>query len=321
MTRSLAISFFLVLTALPCLAHSQTEPAALECSEYVPPEERKDTKRLALRGVACFEAGNYLVALRHYRRAREFSDANLFNAALGRTFQELGYPFIAERYYRDYLSGKIEDSASRAKIEDRLSVVEKEIDDAARVRFQSSPPGAVVYVVIEDTHREELGETPLDLRMQPGRHTFVVEREGYVSHTMQVDAGSKQNRVVNAELVEEGAAFDVSGRRLRRTGIITMGASVPLLAIGSSLYLIGRNKRGAVDEQPAGERADARADAMRMQSGGIATTVVGIATLGTGLTLYLVGRSADAPVDAPVKKESSIHPYTDGRTVGLVVSF
>lgn len=324
-----------LLLTLSRTAAAQAPPptetvTSVECSEYVPPEERKDPTRLALRGVACFEAKQYLLALRHYRRARELSDANLLNAAIGRTFQELGYPFIARRYYRDYLHGKIEDTQGRAKIEARLAAVEEDLkNNGARVRVESSPPGATVYVVIDGSHWEELGATPLDLDMRPGKHSFIVERKGYVTHSAQIDIGKKQDRIVQARLVEEGAAFAVSGLHLRRSGIITMGAAVPFLIVGPSLYFIGRNQRGAVDELPAPERPDATHRATQLQSVGIVATVVGVAALGTGLTLYLAGRSVDHP-DGPApstktrtkaKGKTSWIPYFGTRSAGVLVRF
>ncbi len=297
---------------------------ANECSEYVPAEERQDAQRLAMRGVDCFEAGQYTVALRHYRRARTLSDANLLNAALGRTFQELGYPAIARRYYRDYLRGKIEDSEGRAKIEARLEAVETALKSSSRVRIESSPPGATVFVIIDGNHWEELGDAPLDLDMRAGKHSFVIQREGYVTHTAQVDVGTKQHRIVRAELVEDGAAFAVSGQRLRRSGIIAMGASVPFLIAGPALYFVGRNQRGAVDELPVSERPDATKRAVALQNWGIVSTVVGTAALGTGLALYLVGSAANRPDDdSDPESEPSSHvlPYTDGRTAGFVWVF
>lgn len=290
---------------LPQLGFAQ-EP--VECSKFVPAEERRDPKRLALRGVACFEAQKYLIALRHYRRARELSDANLLNAALGRTFHELGYPYIARRYYRDYLNGKIEDSEGGDKIRARLESVEAELEKAPRVRVESSPPGATIFLVIEGEHREDLGETPMEVQMKPGKHTFEVERKGYITYSEVVDAGSKQDRIVNARMVREDATFPVAGKSMRQAGIVTMVAAVPFVAGGTTLYFIGRNERS----RP-------------MQNWGIGLTVVGVAAAGTGLTLYLLGRAADAP-DAdddgpPKQKKAQFAPYLDGRTAGVVLTF
>lgn len=320
MKRLLYIVLTATLLALPRVAPAQAPPS-LDCAEYVVPEERNDPSRLALRGVACFEAGQYLRALRHYRRARELSDANLLNAAIGRTFQELGYPFIARRYYRDYLNGPIEESDGRAKIEARLQSVEAELADAARVRIESAPPGTTVFVVIENQHHEELGVTPLDLEMRAGRYDFVFERDGYVTHTSHVNVGSKQDRIVRAELVAEGAAFSVSGRQLRRTGIIAMGAALPMLVAGPALYFVGRNERGAVDELPQRERLDASRSAVTMQNVGIVLTAAGVVTLGAGLTVFLLGRRADADTSAADEKAWRWVPYVDHRTAGIHLQF
>lgn len=304
----------LLFTAAPAYAQQ-----ADECVEYVAPEELDSPQRLALRGVACFEAGEYLHALRHYRRARELTASNLFDAAIGRTFHELGYGFIARRYYRDYLAGRHNDGENQAKIEQRLHDVDAQLAaEGSTVRVTSSPPGANLFVVIEDTHWEPLGVTPIDIDLRPGKHTFIIEQPGYLTHSTTVDIGSKQDRVVKAELVSTAAPIATPKNQLRHTGLITMAASVPFLVVGPSMYFIGKNQRAAALElsTESGEAATQRAT--RLQSVGIAASVVGVAALGTGVALYLLGRPS-TPDDSA--EANFITPFVGPREVGVSFRF
>lgn len=304
----------LLLAATSAYAETTTDEA---CTEFVAAEERDSPQRLALRGVACFEAGEYLHALRHYRRARELSASNLFDAAIGRTFQELGYHFIARRYYRDYLSGRHNDGDSQAKIEQRLAEVEAQLaEDGSKVRVTSTPPGAAVFVVIENTHWEPLGVTPIDIEVRPGKHTFVVDQPGYLTHSTQVDVGAKQDRVIKADLVHTDTPLGTSKNKLRQTGMITMGASLPFLVVGPSLYFIGKNNRGAVEELPRDAQEQATRNATRVQSLGIVTTVVGVAALGTGVALYFLGKPAEQP-----PAEATLTPYIGLGEFGVTYRF
>lgn len=283
---------------------------SLECSEYVPPEERNDPKRLALRGVACFEAKDYLTALRHYRRARELSDANLLNAAIGRTFQELGYPFFARRYFRDYLGGQIDASQGRQRIKKRLDDVEKQLDEeAAEIELKSTPSGAEVYLVVRDTHRESIGRTPITVKMLPGEHRFVVEREGYIPEEHDVRVAKGGSRTVQSKLVDSDAAFSVSGRTLRRAGIVTMGAGTPLLATGAALWIVGRQKKSDAESlgQPARDEQIMRGSTL--QQWGLVSGIVGVTALTTGFVLWWSGRHVGgdgAPTEDPQKPSSSV---------------
>lgn len=307
-------------------ASTEAEPAetSLDCTDYVPPEERADVERLALRGVTCFEAGEYLTALRHYRRASELSDANLLNAAIGRTFQELGYPFIARSYYRDYLAGKVEESQGRQKIKGRLKTVEEQLaSKGSTVRVESYPPDADVYVVVEESHWEDLGRTPIEVEMLPGKYTFVVKKEGFMSHTQTVPVAGGLNRTVDTELVSEDATFDVSGKEMRRAGVITMAAGIPLIAGGTVLYLVGSNKRSAGRDLGGRAGDEEIMEGAGLQQWGLAAGVVGVLAVGTGAGLYLVGRGTDrsTPLDEGEKGNAGWAPIIGPAHVGVRVRF
>jgi hypothetical protein len=287
--------------ASPATTAPLPDDPELECSEYVPPEDRKDPERLALRGVACFEAGEYLLALRHYRQARELSDENLLNAAIGRTFQELGYPFMARRYYRDYLGGHIDASQGRQRIEERLNSVEAQLaHDAGEVKITSAPPGTEVYLVVAETHREPLGPTPLTVKMLPGEHRFVLEDDGYLPQTHDVKVQPGASRELNTEMVDEEAAFAVSGRTLRRAGIITMASGTPLVATGTALWLVGhRQKKDAEEITGDITRNEEIMKGSRLQRWGLVSGVVGVTALATGFVLWWAGHSNDASSTTP----------------------
>jgi len=300
-------------------------PADVECADYLVPEERKDPELLALRGVACFEAGEYLTALRHYREAKQLSNSNLLNAAIGRVFQELGYPFIARRYYRDYLDGPIDEGEGRQRIEQRLATVEEELGAKAKnVTVSSSPPEAEIFLVVDEHHWEDLGRTPLTVRLTPGSHRFVVRREGYLAQTRDVNVGPATNHpVVDAELVATDAAFGVSGRKLRRSGALAMAGSVPLIAAGTALFVVGSMKRADAQERDGDRRRELLDSGAKFQQSGAVLGVLGLATLATGGVLYWFGRPKEAPSgdEESAPEQVRIQPVIGLGQVGVSLRF
>ena len=58
------------------------------------------------------------------------------------------------------------------------------------VRIDSTPDGATVYLESKDS--EPLGETPYRGKLKEGRHTIIVELDGYISHAQEIRVRKKK---------------------------------------------------------------------------------------------------------------------------------
>ena len=78
------------------------------------------------------------------------------------------------------------------------------------VRIDSSPTGATVYLESKDS--EPLGETPYRGKLKEGRHTIIVELDGYVSHAQEIRVRKKKGlQRFSAELAKlEPGTIEVS---------------------------------------------------------------------------------------------------------------
>ncbi len=321
LSRSLAI--FALLLAVPASAAAQLPVSnEVECSEYLTPEERRDAERLVVRGVACFERQEYLIALRHYREARRLSDSNLLNAALGRVFQELGYPYIARRYYRDYLAGQVEDVSARERIESRLAVVEREIEqENGEVTFESSPPGATVNLVILGGQWEDLGRTPMTVALPPGQHEVVIQGDGYLTKTEKITVSrGAQPTNVDSSLVSNDAAFGMTGQRLRRIGAITMLASAPFIASGAVFYVAGTMKKSDGEAVTEPRRSELIDSGGKQQRTGVVLGIIGLAALSTGVVLYVFGQD-ELPGESETPSSARLDAIVGPGSVGLQLAF
>jgi hypothetical protein len=288
----------------------------------VPPEELADAERVALRGVACFEAGEYVQALRHYRRAFEVSESPLLMGAIGRVFQEMGYPALAREYYNSYL---LSDVGDKDRIAERLADVEKKLnDDAVPVRIETNPPGARVYVVVSDEHWELAGESPLETRLLPGEYGLVVRREGFRPLETRIDVSEPDDpsnvskQVERLELSDPNALFDTGPRVWRERGITVILASIPFVAAGSTMLALGLGKESdSVELQSPDARDEMNQDASQLKTWGAASLAVGATGIVVGSIIYLLG----GPVDTPDGPKTAFGPWFGQDSAGASARF
>lgn len=289
----------------------------IECRSFVPPEELGDAERVALRGVACFEEGEYVQALRHYRRAFEVSESPLLMGAIGRVFQEMGYPALAREYYNSYLLADVDE---KERIANRLADVEKLLaEDAVPVRIETNPPGARIYIVVSEDHWELAGESPLETKMLPGEYGVVARREGFrpLESRIQVansdDPANVKKQVKSLELSDPNALFDVGPRRWRERGITVIIASIPFVAAGATMLALGLGKESdSVELSDPGARDSMNQDASQLKTWGGASLAVGATGAVVGTILYMLG----GPVESPSGPDTALLPWFDHRSAG-----
>jgi tetratricopeptide (TPR) repeat protein len=294
----------------------------LTCSSFVPPEELGNAERVALRGVACFESGEYVQALRHYRRAFEVSESPLLMGAIGRVFQEMGYPALAREYYNSYLLAEV---SEKERIAQRLADVEQKLqDEAVPVRIETNPPGARVFLVVSDDHWELAGESPIETRLLPGEYGIVVRREGFrplegaVKVEKPSDPSNVKKQVTRLELSDPNALYDISPRVWRERGITVIITSIPFVAAGGTMLALGLGKESdSVALQTPEARDQMNQDASRLKTWGAASLAVGTTGVVVGSVLYLLG----GPVETPSGPETAFAPWVGADGAGASARF
>jgi tetratricopeptide (TPR) repeat protein len=244
-------------------------------------EDNVSSDAWALLGVSCFNEGKYVPALIYYRRAYSQSKSPVLVAALGRTLQELGLPGLAETYYQTYLE-QSPNGSNRARIQRRLKAVQKDLKVAHRLRIQSNPPGAMVYLVLDGVHWEPLGPSPTAVSVLPRRYVIAFQEPTH--HTAIERVNVDGATTLQAELVSHQALFNLTTRKLQRRATYLGLTAAPFLGGGVALLWMGRDneERARADlwQRPS-EYAARLDDAYHQQN-------LGVGLIATGATLGVV---------------------------------
>ena len=204
----------------------------------ITPEVHDDLLELTLLGVACFERGEFGYALMFYRRAYEISKVPPLEAAIGRSLHELGLYSSAQLYYDLYLEHERADGEGRARIEERLERLERQLQDAATITLRAFPGQALVRIETHEGHKETIGVTPLTIALEPRRYHVVLEQERFSPKRFTIDPAPGEHETYEQEMVPQRATFDLSTRAMRRVGAITSLVGAPLLLGGATLRLL-----------------------------------------------------------------------------------
>lgn len=167
---------------------------------------------------AHFDAGN-----RHFARARRLRGARraraleaalgeymqtlaivrsrnaLFNTAL--VLEQLERPTEAFAYVREYLAIRGLSEQERADGEARMAALRQKV---AVVAIGSEPPGAQVFVDRRDLAAR--GVTPIEVAVEPGRHTVYLVRPHHEPFEASVEAATGERAEVSATLTPRPVA-------------------------------------------------------------------------------------------------------------------
>jgi len=145
--------------------------------------EKSDAKARAQkhfeRGIAAYKEGRFKDAIDAFLDAhRDYPSPTLsFNAA--RAYEKMGDNTGALRFYREYLRQATQ-ASDRPFVEGRISELEKTLQERGiqQVTVLSNVEGATVII-----DGRPVGVAPWTGEILPGRHTFVLKREGYKEAT------------------------------------------------------------------------------------------------------------------------------------------
>lgn len=192
------------LIAIVVLAFGLMIPTAAfaqEGEDDVDDETANKVLTLLREGKELYDEEKYQEAYDNFEEAYNLWARPAIQARLGKAAERLGNNEKAVEHYRAYLEER-PDGKMAGKVRSNLKGLEEKMP--ARISLRTKPSGATVYGDAEKSRK--LGTTPLDTEIEPGEHTFVIEKEGYTttSRTYELRAGKEKSATV--ELPGGGAA-------------------------------------------------------------------------------------------------------------------
>lgn len=130
-----------------------------------------------------YEARHFEAALREFFEAARLAPSPRITFNIALCFDLLHQEDDAYLFFREYTDTSDQDPERRRYATEAITRLEARV---ARVAVTSEPPGAVIYVDQRD--HGSYGTTPRVLALPPGSHVITIEREGYRSVTVTVEA-------------------------------------------------------------------------------------------------------------------------------------
>lgn len=157
------------------------------------------------RGVELQQRGDCRGALEHYLLSNRlaYNKNVVFNVAV--CYERIERFAEAYRYYSDYLAEEIE-PADRRLAEEALERIGRRV---ALIRIESDPPGASIFLGRTDLGAR--GQTPRTLAVEPGTHRVILERVGYESASMEVQAALGRTAQARLSLVPILGTLELAG--------------------------------------------------------------------------------------------------------------
>jgi tetratricopeptide (TPR) repeat protein len=313
------------VAADPSTSESDAEDTAREAAERaarcpgtLAPDEPQDPRKLTSYGVACFEAGDYARAYVLYRKAYEHSESPFLVAALGRSLHEVGLYSLARRHYERFLRQASEDATGAVrKIRTRIEQLDSLSEEASsELKLGSIPDGADAFILLNNGAWVPLGETPLKISVRPQPWTVRIEKEGYIRQQRPLKMRAGATRREQIPMIRVTSEFRRRGRAIKRAGLFTTLASIPLYATAGLFWGLAENDLNR--ETVASTRFENRGH--RRRGAAIGLVSAGTAALAAGLVLWLRGdalaRSSE-PTPSDTKNSLRIRPRLSPTRAGV----
>jgi hypothetical protein len=269
---------------------------------------------------------------------------------MGTALRQLGRNVEAAETYEKYLADPAADSAKKTQVQGLVTALSAQL---GKLKVEVNEPGARVLV-----DGKALGTSPqsISLRVEPGSHSVVAEKEGYALSAATVSVAAGQERVVELRLVStaipkaepaaevapqpaapttaEAAAPSVERAATTSNGRTKTIAGAVVMSVGAALA-IGGIVCGVLAKQSSDyitnlDRTMQPYDSARYQAGqteqlmeGVLLGIGGAATVAGAVVLVLGRREArNARADAGVVQKlraASLVPALSARSVGASV--
>src|SRR5690606_10715889 len=89
----------------------------------------------------------------------------------------------------------------------RLDVVEQTLaNDSVSAEITTNPSNARVYIVLKDEYWEEIGTTPISLKLVPGEYRLILRREDFQTRELSLNVSKGAETKANIALVPQDLA-------------------------------------------------------------------------------------------------------------------
>lgn len=284
--------FAALLWALAVLA-----PAARLRAEPTPPREdataKEQAQALLTEGNQLARRGDFAAALKRYRAAYELFPSPKLLINIGTSLRHLARDAEAARVYEQYLSHPEAEPQKAAEVKALIGELEALV---ARLTIVLNVPDARVRV---DGRLLPERSSRTTVRVDPGEHTVVAEREGRQAAVGSVQLGASEQRTLSLTLLAPGEPVaDGSTQRIVAYSMGALGVAGAILgAVFGGLFLSSESE------------AEDHCDAIRCDEQGVAAVdeaedrglVANIAFIASGVVaagavvVYLTAPSDEEP--------------------------
>lgn len=252
-----------------------------------------------MRGVQCFESGAYLQALIFYRQAYSVRPSPFLQAGIGRCLQELGYPDLARQYFQQYLSTQQPASEAYQRIKQRIDVVDEALNSQGQnVTLRTDPANATVFLILKDEYWEQIGTTPMSMKLLPGEYRIVLQRPDFQTREVSFTVDSA---TPGPDIYDLTPQLQVSAPEEKsRGGMYMMMASTPFIAVGTAMFVLAEFQESDANQYSPDnpnydyeEQRTLNNNATRYRNIGLVSAGTGVTLLLSGLIWHLVQNSPD----------------------------
>jgi tetratricopeptide (TPR) repeat protein len=317
MKRTHLFVFLVALTTMTCFCATQTAFAQDANRSYksLSKAEKKELASLIEAGKSAYDRGEFEKSLRYFQDAYDIFQHPDLLYRIGLCYERLGEDQEAVRYYRSFLK-EVPDAKERGRIEKQIRVIEERLaEKASRIRINTDPTGAVVF--INDEINGPAGYTPTELPVSAGNYKLIIKKEGYKDVVDTVDVPEGQTVQLKYPLQAEGSATADGGGVSISKGPILLGAlGIVSLGVGIFSYAKYTEKQDLINswqdqsqniERPANfrETYDER-NLYRGLAIGTGVVAIGALTWGTILLIQDLNAESGEAVIAPAPNQRMV---------------
>lgn len=296
---------------------------------------KKEARAAYGAGEKAFDAGDFVAAEENFRKALELIPTPHARYWIAKSIDKQGKVKEAIDAYGAFLAEADHERAGEEKNKDANSRLEELKKTPGEFRLVSVPAGAAVSV----DGQAQMGETPMDLKLAPGKHTIEIVANGFERKTIEVDIAPAGKSEESVELTEAAPAEPVAAPApapapveqveepapeppSKLPAYITLGIAGAGAIVGTIFGIKALSSKGDYDDNPTNDTAD---DVERNAL--IADMAFGVAiTLGvTGIVLLTSG-SSDPAADAKRLEKKRwanmrVSPYVSPKGGGAAAMF
>jgi hypothetical protein len=309
---------------------------------------QSEARALFKEGNRLLDAGDYVGALDMFRGAYSRWPNVKILLNLGTALRQLGRNVEAAENYEKYLNDSGADQAKKPQVEAILKEISSRL---GKLRIEVNEPGARVVV-----DGRPVGGSPqsFTLRVEPGSHSVVAEKEGYPLSAATVSVGAGEERAVELRLTatsrptpetppppvetkptptpeitppvetkvetsaEDSAVLASKGKTKTIAGAAVLGVGVAALAAGIAMGVLAQQAGNDITSAAKNMQAynsSKYSSGQTDQSVMYALVPIGAAAVVAGAVVLVLGRREVSKSRAQVTP--SVSPHAVGATVRL----